>query len=57
MFNYFRLLGYRWRERIFHVGEKLYISIESDRDIEVPKFATEIKASEFYRIIEAQEAT
>lgn len=57
MFNYFRLLGYRWKEKILHVEEKLYISIESDGDIEVPEFATEMKASEFYRIIEAQEDT
>lgn len=49
---YFRLLGHRWRERLFHIEEKLYCSIESNGDVETPEFATEMKASEFYKIIE-----
>ena len=52
---YFDLLGYRWKERLFHIGEKLYCSIESDGDISCPDFVTELKASEFYKIIEESE--
>ena len=55
LFYYFDLLGHRWRERLFHIGEKLYCSIESDGDVSVPKFALEMKASEFYKIIEESE--
>ena len=55
LFYYFDLLGYRWRERLFHIGEKLYCSIESDGEVSVPKFALEMKASEFYKIIEESE--
>lgn len=55
LFFYFDLLGHRWKERLFHIGEKLYCSIESDGDICCPDFVTELKASEFYKIIEESE--
>ena len=44
LFFYFDLLGHRWKERLFHIGEKLYCSIESDGDICCPDFVTELKA-------------
>lgn len=53
---YFPLIGHRWKERLFHVGDKLYCSIESDGDVSVPEFAVEMKASEFYKIIEDVES-
>lgn len=55
LFYYFNLLGHRWKERLFHVGDKLYCSIESDGEVSVPKFALEMKASEFYKVIEESE--
>ena len=55
LFYYFDLLGHKWRERLFHIGEKLYCSIESDGEVSVPEFALEMKASEFYKIIEEGE--
>ena len=55
LFYYFNLLGRRWKERLFHIGGKLYCSIESDGAVSVPKFVLEMKASEFYKIIEESE--
>ena len=55
LFYYFDLLGHRWRERLFHIGDKLYCSIESDGEVSVSGFALEMKASEFYKIIEESE--
>ena len=55
LFWYFDLLGHRWKERLFHVSDKVYCSIESDGDIPVPGFAKELKASEFYKIVESIE--
>lgn len=55
LFYYFNLLGNRWKEMIFNVGEKLYCSIKSDEEVITPDFAIEIKASEFYKIIEESE--
>lgn len=52
---YFNLLGYRWKERLFHIGDKLYCSIESDGEVSTPDFAVEMKASEFFKIIEDYE--
>lgn len=52
---YFNLLGYRWKERLFHIGDKLYCSIESDGEVSTPDFAVEMKASEFFKIIEDNE--
>lgn len=51
---YFDLIGHRWKERLFHIGEKLYCSIESDGEVSTPDFAIEMKASEFYRVIEEE---
>lgn len=54
LFYYFDLLlGNRWKERLFAVGDKLYCSIECDGEINTPDFAIEMKASEFYKIIES----
>lgn len=53
---YFPLIGHRWKERLFHVEDKLYCSIESDGEVSVPEFAVEMKASEFYKIIEDAES-
>lgn len=55
LFYYFDLLGHRWRERLFHIEDKLYCSIESDGEVSVPKYALEMKASEFYKTIEEME--
>lgn len=53
---YFPLIGHRWKERLFHIGEKLYCSIESDGEVSTPDFVVEMKASEFYKIIEDVES-
>lgn len=53
---YFELLGHTWRERLFDKENVLYCSVESDRDIKTPNFVTEIKASEFYKVIEDLES-
>lgn len=55
LFSYFGLFGHRWRERLFHIGEHLYCSIESDGEVSTPNFVTEMKASEFYKIVEDYE--
>lgn len=55
MIYYVPLIGHRWKERLFHIGEKLYCSIESDGKVSVPEFAVEMKASEFYKVIEDAE--
>lgn len=55
LFFYFDLLGCHWKERLFSVGDKLYCSIESDGEFSTPNFAIEMKASEFYKIIESIE--
>ena len=55
LFYYFDSLGHKWKERLFHIGDKLYCSISSDGEVSVPKFALEMKASEFYKIIEESE--
>lgn len=49
---YFNLLGYHWKERLFDIDGVLYCSIESDREVSTPDFAEEMKASEFYKIVE-----
>lgn len=46
----------RYRSRLFHVGTTLYGSIESDYDFTLPEEFKEIKASEFYRVLEEIEA-
>lgn len=51
LFYYFGLFG-SYKERLFDFDSKLYCSIEDAREIEIPDFAIEIKASEFYKIIE-----
>lgn len=56
MIYYVPLIGHRWKERLFHVGDKLYCSIESDGEVSVPDFAVEMKASEFYKVIEDAES-
>lgn len=49
------LIGHRWKERLFHIGDKLYCSIESGGEVSVPEFAVEMKESEFYKVIEDAE--
>lgn len=50
---YFRNGFGRSRTRIFNIGEAVYCSYEADRNnIECPEGFIEIKASEFYKIIE-----
>lgn len=47
------LLGCRWREQLFHIGEILYCHIDSDGNrTAVPDFATAIKGSEYYAAME-----
>ena len=56
LFYYFDLLlGNRWKEKLFAVEDKLYCSIECDSEIITPDFAIEMKASEFYKIVESIE--
>ena len=52
---YFKIHGIRWSERLFHIDDKLYGSVESDGLIDIPEFCTEMKASQFYKIIEENE--
>lgn len=54
LFYYFELFG-SYKERLFDLDGKLYCSIEDAREIRIPDFAIEIKASEFYKIIETVE--
>lgn len=53
---YFHMTCYRWKERLFHIGDRLYCSIESNGEVSVPEFAVEMKASEFYKVIEDAES-
>lgn len=42
-----------YRYRLFHVGDVLYCSIVSDdKEISLPAFGNEMKASEFYQVVE-----
>lgn len=52
---YVPMVGNRWKERMFHVGEKLYCSVEVNGEMFTPDFAVEMKASEFYKVIEDAE--
>lgn len=52
---YFNIIGHRWKEQLFHIGTTLYGHIDSDGNVEMPDFVTEIKASEFYKTIEDAE--
>lgn len=54
MFYYLNIYG-SWKERLFHIGEKLYCSIETNHLVEVPEWGIEMKASELYRVIEESE--
>lgn len=49
------LLGCRWKEQLFHVGEILYCKIDSSgENTAVPDFATAIKGSEYYAAMETE---
>lgn len=52
---YFDLLGHYWKERLFDIDGVLYCSIESGGEVSTPDFAEEMKASEFYKIVEDYE--
>lgn len=52
---YFPLLGKRWSERLFEYNGKVYCSIDANVDFKIPDFVTEIKGSEFYKVIEESE--
>lgn len=56
LFYYFDLLGHSWKERLFHKGEEIYGSVSSDGEVSKPEFIEEMKASEFYKIIEEMDA-
>lgn len=55
MWNYLRIYGGRWSERLFEIGTTLYGSLECEGGFEIPDFLQEIKASEFYKAIEEEE--
>nr|DAT54043.1 MAG TPA: hypothetical protein [Caudoviricetes sp.] len=48
---YFNIVG-RHRTRIFSVDDKVYCSLQSEHEFKTPKGLEEIKASEFFKIIE-----
>ena len=50
------LLGCKWKEQLFHIGEVLYCRIDSNGNAEVPDFATAIKGSEYYAAVESETA-
>lgn len=52
---YFDSLGHHWKERLFDIDGVLYCSIEGDGEVSAPDFAEEMKASEFYKIVEDYE--
>lgn len=52
LLSYFPLLGRRWTEKLFAYDGKVYCSIDANADFETPDFVTEIKGSEFYKVIE-----
>ena len=52
---YFRIGDLRWKEQLFHIRDKLYCSIDLSTEtgyVLSTDFAIEMKASEFYKIIE-----
>ena len=51
---YFNANLYSFRQRLFHIGTNLYGSLDNkkDSDFALDDFAIELKASEFYKIIE-----
>lgn len=57
MYNYIYFSCRRWQERLFHVEDRLYGSIEFDGigTIHEPDFVVPLKASEFYKIVEDAE--
>ena len=52
--TYFNAYG-RSYQRLFHIGDIVYCSYETEFNFNNPKGFTEIKASEFYRVIESLE--
>lgn len=52
---YFAIHCNKWGERLFHIGDKLYCSIDCEVEVPTPDFAIEMKASEFFKIIEDAE--
>jgi|GEM_PF-3135081 len=57
LYYYLRIVG-RWTERLFHHQNKLYgqIGVEVDGEIgTIPESFVEMKASEFYKIVETLE--
>lgn len=56
LFGYFRRLEHHWRELLFHDGERLYGKVESDGEVECPDYCRQIKASEYYAVLERAEA-
>lgn len=51
-FNTKDILCYKYRSRLFDLDDKIYCSFEMDNDFIAPDGLTEIKASEFYKIME-----
>ena len=54
---YFNELHGRFRYRLFAINDVVYCSMDMDHDFETPEGMEEIKASEFFKIIEDYEKT
>lgn len=48
------LLGFRWQEQLFHIGEVLYCHIDSTGEVKPPRFGMVIKGSEYYAALESE---
>lgn len=58
LFHYFDMAGFKWEENLLHIGNRLYCCFKDMEDegykkkFDIPDFVIEMKASEFYGIME-----
>ena len=55
LFSYIHFHAHKWSENLFDIDGILYGLLKDVDEVNLPDFVTEIKASEFYKIIEDYE--
>ena len=55
LFGYIHFNAYQWSENLFDIDGVLYGLLKDVNEVNLPDFVVEIKASEFYKIIEDYE--
>ncbi len=52
LYNYIHFHSYKWSENLFDIDGVLYGCLKNVDEVNLPDFVVEIKASEFYKIVE-----